>query len=86
MSEEKGLSYNEMERLFGLLWPSIKEEIEIWIEQLRWILEDPDDEIETKDIFKAQGSLKSLRSVLQLPEQLMTTKLAEEEREGEQDE
>lgn len=75
------LSYNETKRLFDLLWPEVKEELEVWIDQLRMILEDSEDSTSLKDIHQAQGSLRALRNVLQLPEQLLDQKQSNEEEE-----
>lgn len=74
-----GLSRNETERLIGLLWPEFKEEIEVWIEQLRMILEDSNDEVSLREIHQAQGSLRALRNVLQLPETILEQKQSNEE-------
>lgn len=76
------LSYNEMERLLGLLWPTIKEELEVWINQLQLILEDSEDSVTLKDIHQAQGSLRALRSVIQMPEQLLANKQVDDEKES----
>jgi hypothetical protein len=73
------LSANEMERLFKLLWPEIEKEVEIWIEQLRGILEDPKLDTDLKDIHQAQGSIRSLRNVLDLPEILVENKRIDQE-------
>jgi hypothetical protein len=76
-----GLSFNEAKRLFDLLWPTVEEELNIWIEQLRLILEDSEDDTTLKDLHQAQGSLRALRNVLQLPEQVLDLKLSLEEQE-----
>jgi hypothetical protein len=77
------LSYNETKRLFDLIWPDVTEEVNVWIEQLRIILEDSEDETTLKDIHQAQGSLRALRNVLELPQQLLANKLSDEEIENE---
>lgn len=76
-----GLSYNETKRLFDLVWPTVEEELKVWIEQLRLILEDSEDNTTLKDIHQAQGSLRALRNVLQLPEQILEQKSIEEDQE-----
>ncbi len=79
-----GLSYNETKRLLDLIWPEMEAELTVWIDQLREILEDSNDSVTMKEIHQAQGSLRALRNVLQLPETLLSQKDLDEENADEQ--
>lgn len=74
-----GLSHNEFKRHLEALWPEIEREIQDWISDLQNILEDPNDAVTDKETYQARGSIRALRNVLQLPEQLLDEKSTLEE-------
>ena len=76
------LSADEFEvQVNGPFWKEICEELDIWVEQLRSMLEDPDSAAELKDIHQLQGSLKAVRNMRNVANNLLETKRLEEEQE-----
>lgn len=80
-----GLSHNEFKRHKEAIWPELEREIQEWICDLQRILEDPSDEVTERETAQARGSIRALRNVLLLPEQLLDEKSNAEEESNERE-
>jgi len=80
--EQQVLSTGESLKAFieSSLWQDLKREIEVWLCELRDNLEDPSCELSPGMLSRLQGSAMALRNVLQLPENMLDSKI--EERRG----
>jgi len=73
------LSAEEFRReMSGQFWQELAAELNVWIEDLRSLLEDPEMDTQIKDVHQAQGSLRAVRNMLNLPTVLMEAKEEEE--------
>ena len=58
----------------SIIWEDVKDEIKLWIEDIRDILEDRDKTQFIEDFRRLQGSSEALRNVLNLAEQMIMNK------------
>lgn len=49
------------------VWSDIKEELEVWLNDIRDSLEDPDRDINIKQMNVLQGNAQAVRRILDLP-------------------
>lgn len=65
----------------GLVWRDIEDELRLWLDDIRNLLESPDGTPFIDDVRRLQGSAEAIRNVLKLPENLIHNKEIELEEE-----
>ena len=55
----------------GVVWQDLKDELGLWLEDIRNRLEDSDNTLFPEDIKRLQGNAEAVRNVLMLPENLI---------------
>lgn len=57
--------------LKGMVYQDIQEELNIWINELQGLLEDPDGTTDPLIIAQTRGSIRACRNFLQMPQVLL---------------